>query len=290
MAKQEQKYKDLVNRNQELEERVRKLESTIENITIKTEQLKARFLSNVSHEIRTPMNAIMGFSNLLVDQDLSKEKREEYMEQISMSSDKLLKLVESMLDMSLVETGQLKIRNEECYLNQFLKELYHFYNIDRHRRGHSDIALLLNTGIPRDDFRIITDHFRLHQVMSNLLSNAFKFTEKGVVEFGYKVKDGDQLQFFIKDSGKGILREKSILIFDTFEKGYEDPESQEILKSGIGLGLSLSKGLIKLLGGDIWVESNMFKGSTFYFTIPFRPVEDYRANPFTAFKSNLFIA
>lgn len=290
MGKQEQKYKDLLARNQELEERIKKLETTIEDITRKTEKLKARFLSNISHEIRTPMNAIMGFSNLLVDQSLSREKKEEYMEQLTRSSDKLLNLVESMLDMSLVETGQLKIRKEECYLNHFLKDLYHFYNADRHRKDQGNIALLLNTAIPQEDFRIITDPFRLHQVMSNLLSNAFKFTDKGVVEFGYTIEDQDELRFFVKDSGTGILLEKSILIFDTFEKGIDDPESQEILKSGVGLGLSLSKGLIKLMGGDIWVESNLFKGSTFYFTIPLQPVEDLRAKPFTAFKSNLFIA
>jgi len=280
-------YDELHDYAAELEIRVKKLEQMIRNSKDQVENLKTRFLSNISHEIRTPMNAILGFSSLLNDHQLPGNKREEYMDLINQSSARLMELVEAMIDVSLLETGQLQIRNEECYLNQLLTDIYHYYNIDRHRSDRNHIALLLNRAIKQDDFKIYTDQFRLHQVISNLLNNAFKFTEKGIIEFGYHLdEESNEVMFFVKDSGKGGLKD-SKKIFESFEK----IDMSQKIDAGVGLGLTISKGIIELLGGKIWVEENVFHGSTFKFTIPYtNSVKDVEADQLNSFSSKLFIA
>lgn len=209
------------------------------------------------------------------------------MDLINQSSTKLMQLVEAMIDISLLETGQLQIRNEECLINQLLTDIYHYYNIDRHRSNRNHIALLLNRAVKQDDFKIYTDQFRLHQVISNLMNNAFKFTEKGIIEFGYHLdEESNEVMFFVKDSGKGGLKD-SEKIFESFEK---ISMSQKI-DAGVGLGLTISKGIIELLGGKIWVEENVFHGSTFKFTIPYTKGEkDVESTQLNTFSSKLFIA
>ena len=279
-------YEELNGYAAKLEVRVKELEHMIRNSKEQAENLKARFLSNISHEIRTPMNAILGFSSLLNDHQLSGNKREEYMDLINQSSTKLVQLVEAMIDVSLLETGQLQIRNEDCYINQLLTDIYHYYNIDRHRSDRNYIALLLNRAVKQDDFKIYTDQFRLHQVISNLMNNAFKFTEKGIIEFGYHLdEESDDVMFFVKDSGKGGIKD-SEKIFECFEK----IEKSQQLDAGVGLGLTISKGIIELLGGKIWVEENVFHGSTFKFTIPCKTARDMESTQLNTFSSKLFIA
>ena len=247
-----------------LENKVRRLESRLEENRFKTEKLKSKFLASVSHELRTPMNAIVGFSNLLIEKDISREKKEEYMEHINQSSNNLLKIVDAMIDVSLLEINELKIFREYFNLDVQMQQLYHYFNIDKHKLGKDHIAILLNRNMNIRELMIFTDQYRLSQVICSLLSNALKFTTKGIIEFGYFITKENKLQFFVKDSGKGILAEKANEIFNKFEKLDEDYESTE----GVGLGLTLAKGIIKLLGGEIWVESNVLsRGSTFNFTI-----------------------
>ena len=280
-------YEDLLAYIKKQEDRIKDLELQVEVNETKTDQLKSRFLSNISHELRTPMNAILGFSSLLNDHQLPTTKREEYMDHISQSSAKLLNVVEAMIDVSMIETGQFKIRNEECMINQVLTDIYHYFNTDRHRSGRHQIALLLNTGVKGEDFMIQTDQFRLHQVITSLLGNAFKYTEKGIIEFGYHLdEEEERILFFVTDSGKGILKQKFKQIFESFERG---EDSSKKLETGVGLGLTLSKGIIELMGGNIWVEDNVFKGTTFKFFIPCMAIREMKAqsNPFS---SNLFIA
>ena len=282
-------YEDLLAYVEKLEKRIKDLEAQVETHETKTDQLKAKFLSNISHELRTPMNAILGFSSLLNDQRLPNTKREEYMDHINQSSARLLNVVEAMIDVSLIQTGQLKLRVESCSINKLLTDIYHFFNIDRHRNNRHHIALLLNLGSKTKDFRFYTDQFRLHQVITSLLSNAFKYTEKGIIEFGYEIEEKDEkITFYVRDSGMGVLLEKSKHIFESFEKG-DEYEYGKNIDSGVGLGLTLSKGIIGLMGGDIWVEANVFKGSTFKFNIPYKAVREMnsQSNPF---KTNLFIA
>jgi signal transduction histidine kinase len=259
-------YEELLKYANELETKVRQLEAKLEENKLKTERIKARFLSSVSHELRTPMNAILGFSNLLIDKNVTSEKKEEYMEHINQSGNSLLTIVDSMIDASLLEVNELRINKERINLNMLVQQVYHYFNIDKHKLGKDHIAILLNKGIRNDDFIITTDHYRLTQVLSSLLSNALKFTNKGIIEFGYFIREDQKIQFFVKDSGKGILADKAGAIFNKFEKQDEDYGTTE---GGVGLGLTLAKGIIQLLGGDIWVESNIFNGSTFNFTIEY---------------------
>lgn len=283
-------YEDLLAYVDKLEKRVKELESEVDDNDTKTEELKTKFLSNISHELRTPMNAILGFSSLLNDQQLPHNKREEYVNHINQSSAKLLNVVEAMIDVSMIQTGQLKIRQEECFVNQFLTDIYHYFNVDRHRNDRHHIALLLNLGSKADDIMIHSDQFRLNQVITSLLSNAFKYTEKGVIEFGYQMDEGeDKITFFVTDSGKGVLQEKSKQIFESFEKG-DEYEYGKGVDSGVGLGLTLSKGIIELMGGEIWVEDNVFKGSTFKFFIPCKAVREIKSQLNNPFTTNLFIA
>ncbi len=283
-------YEDLLAYVEKLEKRVKELEAEVVDNDTKTEELKTKFLSNISHELRTPMNAILGFSSLLNDQQLPHNKREEYVNHINQSSAKLLNVVEAMIDVSMIQTGQLKIRQEECFVNQFLTDIYHYFNVDRHRNDRHHIALLLNLGSKADDIMIHSDQFRLNQVITSLLSNAFKYTEKGVIEFGYQMDEGeDKITFFVTDSGKGVLQEKSKQIFESFEKG-DEYEYGKGVDSGVGLGLTLSKGIIELMGGEIWVEDNVFKGSTFKFFIPCKAVREIKSQLNNPFTTNLFIA
>lgn len=283
-------YEDLLAYVEKLEKRIKELETEVEDNDHKTEELKTKFLSNISHELRTPMNAILGFSSLLNDQQLPNKKREEYVDHINQSSAKLLNVVEAMIDVSMIQTGQLKIRQEECFVNQFLTDIYHYFNVDRHRNNRHHIALLLNLGSKADDIMIHSDQFRLNQVITSLLSNAFKYTEKGVIEFGYQMNEGeDKITFFVTDSGKGVLQEKSKQIFESFEKG-DEYEYGKGIDSGVGLGLTLSKGIIELMGGEIWVEDNVFKGSTFRFFIPCKAVREIKSQLNNPFTTNLFIA
>lgn len=282
-----QSYEDLLAYIEKLENRIKDLESQVKENETKSDQLKSRFLSNISHELRTPMNAILGFSSLLNDHQLPDTKREEYMDHISQSSARLLSVVEAMIDVSMIETGQLKIRSEECYINQVLSEIHHYFNIDKHRREREHIALLLNPGVKGDDFVINTDQFRIHQVVTSLVGNAFKYTDRGIIEFGYTIDERtEKITFFVTDSGKGILKQKFKEIFKSFERG-EEPGKK--LESGVGLGLTLAKGIIGLMGGEIWVEDNVFKGSTFKFFIPVKGSREMN-NQDNPFSSNLFIA
>jgi signal transduction histidine kinase len=280
-------YDELLKYVAKLETRVRQLEREITESTVKAEQLKTRFLSNISHEIRTPMNAIIGFSSLLNDQQLSFNKREEYMDHINKSSAKLLSMVESMIDVSLIETGQMQIRYDDCYVNQLLKDIYRYFNVDRHKNERNHIALLLNLQNKSDDYTICTDQFRLQQVFTNLLNNAFKFTEKGIIEFGYYLDDEhDQIMFFVSDSGKGVLKEKSEMIFESSN----NIEEVKKIDSGVGLSLTLSKGIVELMGGKLWVEENVFHGSTLKFTIPYQKNIREMGPQLSPFASKLFIA
>ena len=249
------KYNELQKYASELELRVKDLESKLRENNEKTEKLKSRFLSNISHEIRTPMNAILGFSNLMIDKNLSHKKKEEYMEHINISSNSLLNIVDSMIDVSLLEIDGLTVKKEQFNLDKLMQQLFHYFNIDKHKTGKSHIVLLFTQYNKEGDFVITGDSYRLTQVLSCLLHNAFKFTNKGIIEFGYKLREDRKLHFYVKDSGKGILAEQASLIFKKFEKIEDDPG---ISQGGLGLGLTLAKGLIRLMGGEIWIDSNIF--------------------------------
>lgn len=234
-----------------------------------SDRLKSAFLSNMSHEIRTPMNAIIGFSSLLSDPDMSVENKTNFVNRISKSCYSLLNLIENILDIAKLEAGKLKIYEKECSLNQLLTNIYPTFSKEKSVRGKDQISFRLQTTIQEKKFSILADPVRIHQILSNLLDNAFKFTEKGSIEFGYTVQD-KTLQFYVKDTGIGLTKDHEEFVFERFRKA-EDIKTK--LYSGAGLGLAICKKLTGLLGGEIWVESEFGKGSTFYFTIPLKVAE-----------------
>lgn len=241
-----------------------------------SDRLKTSFLANMSHEIRTPMNGILGFANLLRDPDLGEEKRDLYLKHIDHSSQQLLNIIDDIIDISKIESEQLKISNKPVKINGILDEIYSsfFHRIRGDAPGQKKVAFNLKKGNDSHDFTIVTDDFRLSQVFNNLIGNAIKFTQEGLIQFGYKLTQNRYIEFFVSDTGIGIPNNKIKLIFDRFGQVNQERSLQP---SGTGLGLPISKSLVNLMGGEMWVESEMGNGTTFYFTLPLvveEPVEN----------------
>ncbi|MHC1703224.1 MAG: PAS domain S-box protein [Tenuifilaceae bacterium] len=232
-----------------------------------SDKLKTAFLSNLSHEIRTPLNAIIGFSSLLTDSDLSKTEKKNLSDVVYKNSNDLLKLIENLIEISEIETGQLTIKKTECNVNKLMLELQETF-LEEDKKGKA-VKLNLRREIRADDFTILTDAVRLKQVLNNLISNACKFTEMGFIEFGYAFNDERNLVFYVIDTGVGIEPEKQKYIFNPFRQA-DDSNTRRF--SGMGLGLAISKHIVEKLGGRIWLTSAPGSGSTFYFTIPYIPV------------------
>ena len=234
-----------------------------EQKAINSDRLKTAFLQNISHEIRTPMNSIVGFSELLKDNRNTETEKQKYLELISKSSDQLLNIVNEVLDISLIETGNVSINKKRLDLNKLMDELYLLYKPSvKH-----DISFSVIKGLPDQSGMILSDPVKVRQILNNLINNAIKFTDKGHVRFGYTPL-ADELQFFVEDTGIGIEPGYHDKIFERFLK----VESETIrLYEGVGLGLAICKGNIDLLKGKIWIKSEPGKGSEFIFTIPYEP-------------------
>lgn len=235
------------------------------------DRLKSAFLANMSHEIRTPMNGILGFTQLLKETELPEDIRQQYLEIINKQGQHLLSLINDIIDVSKIESGQLKTNETDFYLNRLLDNLHEFFKSEASQKN--TVNLILEKDLSDSASIIHSDATRLQQILTNLLGNALKFTSFGNITFGYKLLNNDfnpgekYLKFFVKDSGIGISAEQQKIIFDRFRQG---DESTCRRFGGAGLGLAISKGLVNLLGGDIYVSSVPGKGSTFYFTLPYK--------------------
>ncbi len=236
------------------------------------DHLKTAFLANMSHEIRTPMNAIMGFSNLLLDESLTIADREEYIDLINSNSLNLLKLIDDIFDIARIESGELKISKSDFNFNDILNEIHASFKKFTLKKGGHRIGLEIVTPHVPHNGMIKSDPLRLKQVLSNLVSNAIKYTEKGSIKIGYNIipstastNNYPSLQFYVKDTGIGIPQNKMPIIFDRFRQA-DDSHSREY--GGTGLGLAISKNIAQLLGGNIHAVSSVGKGSVFYLTIP----------------------
>lgn len=227
-----------------------------------SDKLKTAFLQNMSHEIRTPLNAILGFSELLVKYYNDKQKLEYYTKLISNSSSNLLQIINEILEIAKIESGQLPIFMEPCNLKFLFYELKIYFTELRNAKNKQQIDLRFL--YPEADFILITDGGKLRQILMNLLHNALKFTSEGSIEVNYEVLN-DTILFYVKDTGIGILPEKQKLIFDRFIQAEANTSTQY---GGTGLGLSIAKGLVELLGGKMWMESKPNQGSVFYFSLP----------------------
>ncbi len=232
----------------------------------KADKLKSAFLANMSHEIRTPMNAILGFSNLLNNRDMEKGKRKELTSYIIQSGDSLLQLIDDIIDVSKIEAGQLEINESECCVNDIFDELEKVYDTKK----NVEINNIKLNFIKNKNFNLVTDSLRLKQILINLVDNALKFTEKGFVEISFNqryIEEEPFVVFLVKDTGIGLSEKEQNEIFTRFTKL---ENSGEKIYRGAGLGLSISKNIVKLLGGDIWIKSELNKGSEFYFKIPLK--------------------
>ena len=225
------------------------------------DRLKSAFLANMSHEIRTPMNGILGFAELLKSPGLDADKREKYLEIIEKSGQRMLNLINSIMDISRIESGQIEVLDVELSITAELKALYEIYLV-RFANQKKDVQLSLH--LPEPERVITTDLHLFQSVISNLLDNALKFTFKGTVEFGYSIKD-EFVEFFVSDTGVGVSADKIPFLFDRF---YQTDMRVSREFEGAGLGLSIASGFVQILGGSLWVESEQGRGSTFYFTLP----------------------
>ncbi len=230
-----------------------------------SDRLKSAFLANMSHEIRTPMNGIMGFAQLLNNSAVDERKRDQYIGIIYNSSRQLLRIVNDVLDISKIETGQYELYQEEFNLNDLLVELFTEFS----QQEHQDVQLYVYKAFPNTNASVVTDRTKLRQILFNLLSNAFKYTRQGSIEFGYFSEgEGENLKFYVKDTGVGIPRDQQDVVFERFNRGESDENTHH---GGTGLGLSICHGLVELLGGSMGVESEEGAGSVFYFTLPYQP-------------------
>ena len=243
------------------EENLRKAKEKAEE----SDKLKSAFLANMSHEIRTPMNAIIGFSDMLVQEDFSDEEKQEFGNIIRSSGETLLKLIDDIINISLIEASQLKINLSKHNLNSLLKEIHLSIQSEKIRLNKTDIEIKLIQSNFDDHIFIETDKVRFQQIIINLLGNALKFTESGYIDIGYNVIDKNSLTIFVKDTGIGIPKEKIAIIFERFNKLNNDKK----LYSGTGLGLTISKRLAELMNGELTVESEYGKGSIFKFTLSY---------------------
>ena len=227
-----------------------------------SDKLKSAFLANMSHEIRTPLNGIMGFSSLLKDPDLSKEKTERFLHIIDSSGKQLLNIINDILDISKIEAGQIYITFNDVNINEIVEELHQQFTKEAELKN---LSMVLN---PDHLDKIIvtrTDENRLRQIFCNLLSNAIKFTTNGKIEFGLTIKE-NFIEFYVRDSGIGIAPGDISIIFEPFRKVASTITQ---LYGGTGLGLAISKALVEKMGGTITLLSNPGEGSKFVFTIPY---------------------
>lgn len=223
-----------------------------------SDRLKSAFLANMSHEIRTPLNAIVGFSNLLADCD-NEEERRDFIQIINTNNDQLLTLINDILDLSAVESNRYSFKYQPTDINELIEGLKASLKI-RMKEG-----VALNSSIGAAKCVVDIDPARLSQVLTNLLANAAKFTDKGSVTFGYELSD-DNLYFFVRDTGRGLSKENMELVFQRFVKLDE-------FAKGIGLGLAICRTLVEKMGGEIGVDSKgEGQGCTFWFTLPYKPV------------------
>ncbi len=225
------------------------------------DRLKTVFLANMSHEIRTPMNGILGFAELLKTPDLAGDKQLKYIRIIEQSGERMLNIINDLITISKLDTGHMEVSFSETNLNEQLEFLYDFFDLEANKKG---LHLGVHCNLTNSKVIIYTDREKVLVILTNLIKNALKFTNSGSVEFGYDIKNGE-IEFFVKDTGIGISPDKQKVVFERFVQADSSISS---MHEGSGLGLAIAKAYVEMLGGMIWVESEVGKGTHFYFTIP----------------------
>jgi PAS domain S-box-containing protein len=227
-----------------------------------SDRLKSAFLTNMSHEIRTPMNGILGFAKLLKEPNLTGEEQQDFIRTIEISSERMLTTINNIVDISKIESKMMELNIKESNINNQIEFLYMVFKPEVENKK---VKFSFKNGLAAKEAIINTDQEKVYAVLTNLIKNAIKFTDEGSIEFGYE-KKGECLKFFVRDTGIGIPETHKEIVFERFRQGSESPSRGY---EGSGLGLSISKTYVEMLGGKIWVESKEKEGSTFYFTIPY---------------------
>ncbi len=257
---------DITERKKILEELVEAKEKAEES-----DRLKTAFLANMSHEIRTPMNGILGFAGLLKDPKLSGEVQQKYIQIIEKSGARMLNIINDIVSISKIESGIIDIHLSEMNINTQLQYVYDILKLDA---DNKNLKLSFNCGFTDKEATIKTDGEKFYGILSNLVKNAIKYTDSGTIEFGYNIVEthggaspgSASLQFYVKDTGIGIPKDRQIAIFERF---IQADITDKMARQGAGLGLTISRAYVEMLGGNIWVESEEGKGSVFYFTLPY---------------------
>ncbi|MBN2167542.1 MAG: HAMP domain-containing histidine kinase [Marinilabiliaceae bacterium] len=226
-----------------------------------SDRLKTAFLANLSHEIRTPMNGILGFTDLLSHVDGLQDEAKAYITIIQNNSERLLNLIGELIDISKIESGVMTLNLEPVNLAELLNKLYVIFN---NQAISKKIDIVLSNEIDYYNYSVLIDKVKIEQILTNLINNALKFTFKGHINIGCKTKN-NKLIFWVKDTGIGISKESIKLVFNRF---YQVKNSVTEPGDGSGLGLAITKALVELMNGEIWVESEIGKGSVFWFSIP----------------------
>ncbi|MFA6102572.1 MAG: PAS domain S-box protein [Victivallaceae bacterium] len=234
-----------------------------------SDRLKSAFLANMSHEIRTPMNGILGFTELLKEPHLTGEEQQQYISIIEKSGDRMLNTINDIISISKIESGQMPVSVSETNVNEQIEYIYSFFKPEVEQKG---IRISFKTPLPSNEAVIKTDKEKIYAVLTNLVKNAIKFTLAGSIEIGYE-KQGEYLEFFVRDTGIAIPKGKQEAIFDRFIQVHSGDKRAF---QGAGLGLSISRAYVEMLGGGIRVESEEGKGSIFYFTIPYNTEPEER--------------
>lgn len=227
-----------------------------------SDRLKSAFLANMSHEIRTPMNGILGFASLLHEPNLTETEQQEYIKIIEESGVRMLNIINDIVSISKIESGLMELNISKSNINEQVEYIYTFFKPEVEIKG---MQFLIKKTLPFSEAFIRTDREKLFAILTNLVKNAIKYSVNGAIEIGYDKKDGS-LTFYVKDSGIGIDSSRLTAIFERF---IQADISDIRAYNGAGLGLSISKAYVEMLGGKLWVESEKEVGSTFYFTIPY---------------------
>jgi PAS domain S-box-containing protein len=290
IRKQNREYlnlnKEYQAQNQELIEslnRIQKINTELNRAKSRAEEsdrLKTAFLANMSHEIRTPMNGILGFADLLTDPENSPESQQKYIQIIQQSGKRMLNIINDLIDISKIEAGQVELKIEQINLNELFDNMFNFFLPEAKARS---LSLTYRKDLPNDESVILTDSTKLNQVLSNFIKNALKYTDKGQVSFGYVLKS-NIIEFYVEDTGIGISSKIQKKIFERFRQGHL---SETKVYEGAGLGLSISKAFIEILGGKVNVRSTVGKGSLFSFTLPYRTAKPNRKSTDTGKSSEL---
>lgn len=268
MNNEECSFDELLQKNRDLESENKKLEKELHKTReklISSEKFKSAFLANMSHAVRTPMNAIIGFSELIGMEGISDQKKLEFTRIINEKGHQLLALIDDIIEISKLESGKLELNYSQINLDDFLNEVFAATLQKKLKSGKELVELILEKNPLEEYGSISTDPGRLQQILNNLLAFSLRNTSKGTVKFGYNIKDAKVVEFFVQDTGIGLIQDDIKHLFDYFWQ-FEDITHQRL--SGIGLGLTISKNLIEAFGGKILVSSELNKGIEFYFTLP----------------------